>query len=117
MSKLNNNSIGKRIIEILKERDMKQIALANLLNISHSHVSNIIHGRTVPSPRVLQDLSDKLNVNLNWLETGYGDKFKKTSDIDSDYVIKKFNELSDNSKQVILKVLETFVRVEYLDKL
>lgn len=111
-----NNSIGKRILEILKQCSISQTTLATMLGFSHSHISNIIHGKANPSERLLDDLCRKLNINLNWLKTGYGEKYKDINDSEIEHVVEMFNDLSDDSKQIILKILETFLKVDNLEK-
>ena len=63
-------SMGKRIRKIRRERNMTQEALAERLNVSNQHISDIergLNGMSVPS---LMDLCRALDADVNYILFG-----------------------------------------------
>lgn len=59
--------IGKRIVELRKEKDIKQIDLATSINIEDSALRRIESGRTNPTVKTLLRIADALGVELTEL--------------------------------------------------
>lgn len=116
MDNYNNKSIGERILEIINECSVSQSKFAKIIGFSRSHLNNVIGNKASPSERFLLAICYKFNISLEWLKSGTGEKFKSSNYIETDYVINIFNELSDDSKQTILKVMETFLRADTISR-
>ena len=56
--------LGKRIVELRKERNMMQIELATMLNIEDSALRRIESGRTNPTLKTLLRIAEALDVAL-----------------------------------------------------
>ena len=56
--------LGKRIVQLRKERGMLQVELAALLNIEDSALRRIESGRTNPTIKTLIRIADALDVKL-----------------------------------------------------
>lgn len=59
--------LGKRIVQLREESDLKQIDLALKLDIEDSALRRIESGRTNPTLKTLLRIADSLNVNLTEL--------------------------------------------------
>jgi phage repressor protein C with HTH and peptisase S24 domain len=69
---LNTNS-GQRLKYWRDTRDLSQRALASSLGVSQGYVGNIEAGRSEPSRRFLQKLSERFGVSADWLLGGTGE--------------------------------------------
>jgi hypothetical protein len=66
----------ERFVEVCGSNQPNEIA--RLLNISYQAAKNYLQGR-LPDTKVLVAISEKTSYSLNWLLTGTGEKFMKTS--------------------------------------
>ena len=62
--------LGKRIIEARKAKKISQIELAEMVDISTSHLSNIENGHSIPSLEVFSDICIKLKITPDLLLLG-----------------------------------------------
>lgn len=65
-------TIGQRILLIIKEQNMNQSEFAKSLQITPASVSTMISGKTNPSAQTIQQICDKYGYNPEWLKTGEG---------------------------------------------
>ena len=68
--------IGKKIQVIRKTRGLNQQQLADLMDVTRSTISNWECGRRHPHINELQELSDKLNITLEYFKES-GDEVKE----------------------------------------
>lgn len=61
--KINYTALGKRVKQLRKERRMSQEQLAEIINVSIPHMSNIETGKTKLSLQVLINLANALQVS------------------------------------------------------
>jgi hypothetical protein len=71
-----NFSFIKRFTEVCGSSQPNDIA--RLLNISYQAAKNYLQGR-LPDSKVLKTISEKTPYSINWLLTGEGEKFVKSS--------------------------------------
>lgn len=57
--------IGRRIKELRREKELKQVELASKAGISNTYLSDIESDRTMPSLKTLIKISNALGVNTN----------------------------------------------------
>ncbi|OBR92669.1 anaerobic benzoate catabolism transcriptional regulator [Clostridium ragsdalei P11] len=62
-----NEIIGRNILKILNEKDIKQTQLAEKLNISKQTLNKIIHGRRNISINEIKEICDALSVPMEKL--------------------------------------------------
>lgn len=68
--------MGKRLKQLLEALKIKQNQFAQSVDVSPSHVSDILTGRRNGfSIEVVVKIAELYNVNLNWLLTGEGEMF------------------------------------------
>lgn len=56
--------LGKRIVQIRKEKGIKQVDLAVFVNIDDSSLRKIESGRTNPTTRTLEKIANALGVSI-----------------------------------------------------
>jgi predicted transcriptional regulator len=71
-----NFSFVERFIEVCGSSQPTDIT--RLLNISYQAAKNYLNGR-LPEAKILKTISEKTPYSINWLLTGEGEKFVKTS--------------------------------------
>lgn len=92
--------MGNRIIQKRREIHVSQKELANRLNISNNHLSNIENGKAGPSFELFIDICKELNISSDFLIFEY--IHPKTSDA----LIEKINLCSDENKMVISRFVD-----------
>ena len=73
---MNTKEIGKRLKEVRKELRLTLEELSEKTGLSTSGISIIETGVKKPSSVYMQELSQQLNVDINWVLTGVGTMFK-----------------------------------------
>lgn len=64
--------LGERIKEVRTMRKKTQVQFARELGLSQAHISKIEKGVELPSETVLLFISQKYNINIDWLKNGNG---------------------------------------------
>ncbi|MEY8432508.1 helix-turn-helix transcriptional regulator [Lachnospiraceae bacterium 48-42] len=67
---MNQEKIGKFIAECRKEKNLTQLQLAEMLNISNRAVSKWETGKSCPDVSIMMELCDILGINVNELLSG-----------------------------------------------
>lgn len=100
---LSMKTIGERIAEALKMRNMKQIELSAKSGIDRSMICSYIKGRYEPNANNIYRLAKALNVNEGWL-LGYDispERKNKEATPEAE-ITSLFNALSGEQKQQVL---------------
>lgn len=71
-------SIAKRLKEVMEHKGLNIKTFAELLDIPYRTLQNYLLNERAPSAEVLIKVSDKLNVDLNWLMCGEGEIFRNS---------------------------------------
>ena len=98
---MNYFKIGERIRKIRKERAYSQEKLAELINISVTHMSHIETGNTKLSLPVFAELATMLNVSADYLIFGYDDK------TNSEKLLSIISNCSDKEIEIITNIAQT----------
>lgn len=106
MSKLYQD-IGKRISGLRKENKMTQLQLAEALDISVKHMSEVERGITCLSLEKLNLLCDILPVSLDYLIRGIDKRRDEERKIPS-YIIELYNSADEEKKQLLEEYLLFF---------
>lgn len=72
-------TIGERIYEIIKTKQISKTDFANTLNITQAYVSKMLHKNCIPSERLIMDICDKFDINIEWLRNGQGEMCRQRS--------------------------------------
>ncbi len=88
-----------RLLELRKYFDLTQKSFAETLGLTQGNYNRYEKGKVEPAYSVLNNISNKYNVNLNWLSNGTGEMFLSK---DQDHPPKHKTELNaDKLKQYI----------------
>lgn len=98
--------IGERISDRRRKLGLTQQNIYDKLDISQNHYSRIENGHVGISIDKLIQLSDILNISIDYILTGKTQGNKK-----SDFE-KKYNELSDKQKQFINQQIDSIKKYD-----
>lgn len=103
MIKLDNKLIGARIRAARKQINMTQQSLAEKINLSVTHVSNIENGNASTNLQTLFTIADVLNTKFEYLVCDY-----INNDYDALYVeiAQLFSDCNNAEKQALLELLK-----------
>lgn len=97
----NIQAIGLRAIAIRKALHLNQKEMAAAIDLPSSNLSELEHGKIAPGYNYLFRLSQRFNVNLNYLFHGTGKMFisekrkKPRTEADENRVLQSINTLED----------------------
>ena len=96
-------TVGKRLAEIRKSNKIKQIELAEMLNVSQQVISNIERGVTTPDIEKLKKIADIYNISLDQLvgREFFGDG----TDGVEQKIISYIKQMDDEGKELSLGLL------------
>ena len=72
---MNQEKIGKFIVECRKEKNLTQEQLAEKLGLSSKSISRWENGRTIPDYTIIEELTEIFDISVN--EFFYGEKISK----------------------------------------
>lgn len=111
---MNQEKIGKFILELRKEKNMTQQELANKIGVTDRAISKWENGRGMPDLSLLNPLCDVLNISINELLSGkrldkkdYQEKLEENIINTLDYTDKKIRK-TKKSVMIILTVILIF---------
>lgn len=96
-------TIGKRLAEIRKSKDLKQIELAEMLNVSQQVISNIERGITTPDIELLKKIADIYHISLDQLVGR--DFFGDEADNVESKIMSCIKQMDDKGKELSLGLL------------
>lgn len=64
------NTIGERLVFLMKDQRLTQTELAAKLHLTQPHVSALCSGRKPFTDRTISDICREFNVSLAWLQDG-----------------------------------------------
>ena len=96
-------TIGKRLAEIRKSKKLKQMELAEMLNVSQQVISNIERGVTAPDIEQLKKIADIYNISLDQLVGR--DFFCDDADDVERKILSYIKQMDDEGKELSLGLL------------
>lgn len=107
-----DESVCKRIKEVMKEQSLKQKDLADKTGIVPSTISAILSGTRNPTP-LIDAMSEVFGINKEWLMSGVGYKFAQSENLANNSQI----DASVTDKAAIMKEINAmYERHQYLLK-
>ena len=103
-------SLGVKIAKLRKMNDWTQDQFAEMVGVHSRHVSRWETDRTRPTIKRLQKISEVLGLPIEELLSENGGK------TDSKYPI-EFNELKDEEKEIITKLIHALATKRRIEKL
>lgn len=100
---INYKQIGARIIQRRKELSISQKELAECVNISNNHLSNIENGKASPSFEIFLTICSELKTTPDFIIFG-----TVYADINEE-IVDKIKHCSDEDKIRISKIIDVFL--------
>ena len=97
--------VGKRIKEVRESKNIKQIELANLLDIEATNLSKIEKGIHLPKEDTLNKIIKALNINIEEL---FDFKHLQSREVLLSNIYNIFENLNDQELQFFYKILHSF---------
>ena len=101
-------NFGEKITKLKKQKNLSQVALAEITGISRDAISKYERGDAVPSVEYAKRIADALGVSLDHL-VSENDK-EEILDNDSIKRIKEIQKLPKEEKNKILSVIDSLIR-------
>lgn len=70
------NGFGARIRKLRKAQHLRQSDFGEMIDVSAGYVSCLESGKEIPTKKLKMLICEKMNINMEWLETGNGDMQK-----------------------------------------
>ena len=102
-----NNELGKKIKLLREEKELSQLELAKILNISNSTLSQYEAGNRVPGDDIKKKIADYFNVSVDFLLGRTEERNPYTNDKDLDKIDKFLLELKEEMEKEELEFDET----------
>src|SRR4051812_18509031 len=113
------NKLSDRIKELRKKKDMSQSELADKVGISYAQIGRYETKGAQPPAGTLKKIADTLGVSSDFLIYGASDEKAKAKLSDTDLInqFKAIEELDEEDRNVIKKLIDAFVTKKHLQKL
>ena len=112
------NRLQSEIKDYRKKKGLSQDDLAVILGVTRSKIANWENGRTFPKPDMIQEIANKLDINLT-----YDELINSSIDYQS-LLIKQLKQFSENGKieisdvENLIKILdESGIKISYKDNI
>lgn len=110
---------AQRLRELRKQKDLSQTELGKLAGLHYTHIGRYERGTSRPSGDTLKRLADVLGVTSDYLLEGAADEAARARFEDHE-LLQQFHEveqLSDDDKHVIKRLLDAFLTKKHLQAL
>lgn len=107
---------SSRIQQIIQTLGITRTAFAQKLSVTQPYITKLISGKGTPSPRLIEDICEKFDINETWFYTGEGKMFveipeedeffraaasiSKENDADAINMLVQYWKLSPESKKL-----------------
>ena len=112
------NRLQSEIKDYRKKKGLSQDDLAVILGVTRSKIANWENGRTFPKPDMIQEIANKLGINLT-----NGDLINDFIDYEST-LKKKFKQIEENGKidisdleNILKNIDEIGIKISYKDNI
>jgi len=113
------DGFAERLRDLRKQKTLSQSDLAKLAGVHYNHIGRYERGTSRPSADTLKRLADALGVSGDYLMEGSTEAAAKARFEDRD-LLRQFQEvqqLPDDDKVVVKKLLEAFLTKKHLQEL
>ena len=70
---------SSRIQQIIQTLGITRTAFAQKLSVTQPYITKLISGKGTPSPRLIEDICEKFDINETWFYTGEGNMLDRKS--------------------------------------
>ncbi|PKO97701.1 MAG: hypothetical protein CVU14_09930 [Bacteroidetes bacterium HGW-Bacteroidetes-9] len=105
-------SLGERIQEIRKQKNITQQKLAEMISVSKSMINRYENKGVQPPADILNKLADVLQTSVDFLINGNTDEKAKAS-LKNVELLQRFKEIEampDREQSVLLEIISAYVR-------
>lgn len=99
--------IGKRIEQLLSNKNLKKVEFADILNINQSYVTQLIKEKRNPSERLIEDICEKFSIRREWLVDGNLPMEVETTSQTLDNIAKRYH-----GSKTFRVMLDVYARLE-----
>jgi len=111
------STAASRIKTVRKALGISQRAFCKGIYLSHSFYAKIETGERNPNERVYELISNKYNVNKDWLITGKGDMFSAAPpDVELNQLVEIIRELDPLFREYIIQQIKLFAALHKKSK-
>ena len=106
------NKLGKRIVELRKEKSMSQSELASRVSLSYAQIGRYETKGVQPSAEILKKMADALDTSIDYIINGTTDEKAKANLKDAELIryFKNIEVLPDTEKTTVLKFIGAYIR-------
>lgn len=116
---MTDDGFSKRLKQLRKQKGLSQAELAGLVDVHYNHIGRYERATSRPSADALSRLADALGVSADYLFEGSNEDAAR-ADFKDRELLRQFQEveqLPDEDKDVIKKLLDAFLMKKKLQRL
>lgn len=106
------NTIGDRILFLIKDLNINQKEFAQSIKADATHINKIIKGKSNPSDSLMYLICERYGVNFDWLKHGTGITYMNKQSAQYTEALKIFNLLDDDLQEFALSQLEQLLKLQ-----
>ena len=105
------NHLGKRILELRKQKGLSQSELAEQAGVSYAQIGRYETKGSQPPAEVLKKIANALNTTSDFLMNGNTDEKAKAALQDTELLqqFKAVDQMNDDDKVTIKKLIDAFI--------
>lgn len=113
------SNLGDRIKDLRKQKNLSQSELADKVGISYAQIGRYETKGAQPPAETLKQIADALGVSPDFLIYGTSDEKAKTKLTDADLInqFKAIENMDEEDKTVIKKLIDAFITKKQLQKM
>lgn len=113
------SDLGKRIMQLRKQKNMSQTDLAKMVGVSYAQIGRYEIKGAQPPAEVLKKIADSLNTTVDYIINGDKDE-KARSVLNDAELLQQFNavqQMDDEDKHVIKTMIDAFITKRKIQQL
>jgi transcriptional regulator with XRE-family HTH domain len=105
------SDLGKRIIQLRKQKNMSQTDLANMVGVSYAQIGRYEIKGAQPPAEVLKKIAGVLGTSVDYLVSGDSDEKARSTLNDAELLqqFKAVQQMDDEDKRVIKTMIDAFI--------
>lgn len=119
MAKQTTGKLGDRIKDLRRKKNLSQSELADKVGISYAQIGRYETKGSEPPSGTLKKIADALGVSPDFLIYGASDEKAKAKLSDADLInqFKAIEELDEEDRNVVKKLIDAFITKKQLQKM
>jgi transcriptional regulator with XRE-family HTH domain len=105
------SDLGKRIIQLRKQKNMSQTDLAKMVGVSYAQIGRYEIKGAQPPAEVLKKIAGVLGTSVDYLVSGDSDEKARSTLNDAELLqqFKAVQQMDDEDKRVIKTMIDAFI--------